>query len=312
MTRHIDRTTTERARPHARGFSLIELMVAVTIGLLIIAGIVSAYSSHTSAGSTNARFAELQTNGRYAIDFLRRELRHGGFLGLSSTNLKKAGSTGTTDYGCGAGFVTRIEQPIWGANDSNPLSCIPSADYERGDVLVLRRAALQPFTGTPAANTLYVRTEFLQGTVYVGPTPPNGLQPPWEDYALQADVYYISPYTTSATESPKVPALYRRTLGAGPALTPQLVASGIENMQIQYGIQATDATGTTLRFLNASQVDAADWDNVTAVRVWLLARSSDAEPGYSNTSTYTMGDQTVTVADGIPRQVFPVVVELRR
>jgi hypothetical protein len=51
---------------------------------------------------------------------------------------------------------------------------------------------------------------------------------------------------------------------------------------------------------------------VVAVRLWLLARSSDAEPGYGNTSTYTMGDQTVTASDGYQRQVFPLVVQIRK
>ena len=61
----------------------------------------------------------------------------------------------------------------------------------------------------------------------------------------------------------------------------------------------------------ASGVAAADWPNVTAVRIWLLARSVTAEPGLANTSTYTMGDQTVTVSDGFQRQLFPLVVQLR-
>jgi type IV pilus assembly protein PilW len=297
------------SRPGSSGFSLIELMVALTIGLLIIAGMLSAFASSSSTGVTNARFAQLQTNGRYAIDFMRRELRHAGFFGLSWANFQKSGSTGTTSYGgCGANFVTRIEEPIWGADDTNAGSCVPNADYARGDVLVVRRASLQPFTGTPAANTLYVRTEFLQGTVYVGPTPPAYLQPPYEDFLLQTDIYYVSPYTTSSTESPQVPALYRLSLGSGPAMTKQLIASGIENMQVQYGVLANGA----VTFHDAADVSAAEWVNVVAARIWLLARSTDAESGFSNTSTYTIGDQTITVADGYTRQVFPLVVQLRR
>ena len=48
------------------------------------------------------------------------------------------------------------------------------------------------------------------------------------------------------------------------------------------------------------------------MRIWLLARSTDSEPGYVNTSTYAMGDQTVTVNDAYQRQVFPLVVQLRK
>jgi hypothetical protein len=241
---------------------------------------------------------------------MRREIRHAGFLALSVPNNQQAGTVGTTDYGCGAGFVANLAQPIWGTNDANGLSCIPSTSYARGDVLVLRRAGLTalPSTAVLASNTLYVRSEFVKATVFVGPTRPTALQSPVEDYPLQTDVYYISQYTNSATESPQVPALYRLTLGAGPALSAQLIAGGIENMQVQYGVSSS--IGTT--FVNANAVAAADWANVTAVRIWLLARSTDTEPGYANTSSYDMGGQTVTVNDGYQRELFPLVVQLRK
>jgi type IV pilus assembly protein PilW len=297
-------------RLQTSGFSLVELMVALAIGLLIMLGVTSAFTSISSSKRTDARVAQLQTNARYAIDFMRREIRQAGFLAVSVPNIQQAGSVGSTDYGCGAGFVANLALPIWGSNDSNSLSCISSTDYARGDVLVLRRAGLTaiPSTTALASNTLYVRSEFVKATVFLGPTRPANLQSPVEDYPLQTDVYYISQYTNSATESPKVPALYRLTLGAGPALSAQLIASGIENMQVQYGVGSSSGT----KFINADAMAATDWVNVTAVRIWLLARSADIEPGYTNTSTYAMGDQPVTVNDSYQRQVLPLVVQLRK
>ena len=295
----------------ASGFSLVELMVAVTIGLLIVAAMLANLQVSSTSNRTNSRVAEFQTNGRYATDFLRRELQHSGYAGVSWVNLTDTAALAATDYGCGAGFATNIAQPIFGANDTNPYSgsCIPSDNYARGDILVLRRAGLDliPAATALSATTLYFRSEYVRGSVFLGPTRPSSLQTPVEDHLLETDVYYISPWTNSATESPKVPALYRMTLGAGPAMTAQLIASGIENMQIQYGV--TNAGGT--RFYNASDVAATDWVDVSAVRIWLLARSTTAEPGLANTSTYTIGDQTVTVNDAFQRQVFPLVVQLR-
>lgn len=326
------------ARSRVGGFSLIELMVAVAVGLLIAVGMVSGFAASSAGNATNSRVAEFRTNGRYATDFLRRELQHSGYLGINSnlaTAFRDDSLVSANDYGCGAGFATNIREPISGANDSNPFSgsCIPSANYARGDILVVRRVGLQPIlsvmkapaSGTVAAtydaNTLYVRSEYCRAKVFRGNAPlsnvapsfvDNGCGNPFEDYPLQTDVYYVSPYTNSATESPKIPALYRLTLGSGPALTAQLIASGIENMQVQYGITASGGT----RFLDASAVAAADWPNVVAVRLWLLARSSTVEPGYANTSSYAMGDRTgdnaYTVNDGFQRQVFPLVVQLRR
>jgi hypothetical protein len=65
--------------------------------------------------------------------------------------------------------------------------------------------------------------------------------------------------------------------------------------------------------LNSSSSDATSnaWDGVNSVRIWLLARNTTAEPGYANTSTYVMGDQSYTVNDGFRRQLFATVVQLR-
>jgi type IV pilus assembly protein PilW len=307
----------KRAPRRESGFSLIELMVALTIGLLIVAAMLANLNASSLSNRTNARVAEYQTNGRFAADFLRREIQHAGFAGVSWTNLTDLGATATTDYGCGVGFAANVAQPIWGANDTNPFSgtCIPTANYARGDILVLRRAGLDaiPTATTLLATRLYFRSEYLQGSVYVGPTRPTNLQTPVADYLLETDVYYISPWTNSSTESPQVPALYRMTLGDGPAMSAQLIASGIENMQVQYGV-STDAG---MRFYDASTVPASLWTNVVAVRIWLLARSSTLDPGNVSTVAYTMGDQTYPdrssiASDGYQRQVFPLVVQIRK
>jgi type IV pilus assembly protein PilW len=300
-----------------RGFSLIELMVALTIGLLIVAAMLANLNASSASNRTNARVSEYQTNGRFAIDFLRRELQHTGFAGVSWTNLTELGTTSTTDYGCGAGFAANILQPIWGANDTNPFSgsCIQPANYARGDILVLRRADLNsiPTTTTLSSTKLYFRAEYLQGSVYLGPTRPTSLQTPVADYLLHTDVYYISPWTDSSTESPQVPALYRMTLGNGPAMSAQLIASGIENMQVQYGV-STDAG---VRYYNASDVTSDLWTSVISVRLWLLARSTTVDTGNVSTAAYAMGDVTypdrsTTASDGFQRQLFPLVVQIRK
>jgi type IV pilus assembly protein PilW len=308
---------TRRAPTHVRGFSLVELMVALVLGLMIVAAMLANLDVTATSNRANARVSEFQTNGRFAADFLRREIQHSGFAGISWTNLTDLGATGTVDYGCGAGFAANIQQPIWGANDSNPFSgsCIPAANYARGDILVLRRAGLDsiPTSTALSATTLYFRSEYLQGSVFLGPTRPTNLQTPVADYLLETDVYYISPWTNSSSESPKIPALYRMTLGTGPAMSAQLVASNIENMQVQYGVNT--AAGT--RFYDASTVPSSLWTSVVAIRLWLLARSTTTEPGNSNATAYTMGDQTypdrtATATDGYQRQVFPLIVQIRK
>ncbi len=73
---------------------------------------------------------------------------------------------------------------------------------------------------------------------------------------------------------------------------------------------ASTTLGTT-QYLNANQIATADWPSVSSVRIWLLVRSSTPDSGLANTSSYTIGDQTITVNDNYPRQVFPLAVNLR-
>ena len=91
----------------------------------------------------------------------------------------------------------------------------------------------------------------------------------------------------------------------------EMVVGGIEQMQIQYG--RTPTSSSTTQFYNADQITSAiDWEDVSSVRIWLLARNSKPETGYTNTTPYTMGDITYTApGDSFRRQQFTTVVQLR-
>ena len=302
------------ARTRSAGLSLVELMVAIAIGLLILTGMLLAYNSGSATTRTSARYAEVQTNGRYAIDFLRREIQHAGYLAYS-TGFVVTGGLEANDYGCGTGFVTNLAQWIWGSNEAMGLGCIDATDYaSNSDVLVLRRAGLTPATGNLAANTLYARTEFKQAQLFVGTTAPDYQQAPFEDYPVSVSVYYVSPNTSG---SDGIPALKRMTLATGataPAMSAgTVIASGVENMQVQYGVLASGS----IRYYDAQNVP--NWTQVVGVRLWLLVRSSDQEYGGYATSPVvpTMGDHTptsnpLTLASNYVYDVFPLVVNLRK
>ena len=70
---------------------------------------------------------------------------------------------------------------------------------------------------------------------------------------------------------------------------------------MQYGVAG--------RYLDAD--DVANWDNVVTARIWLLVRAECTETGFSDTTTYTMGDQVFTPNDNFQRQLYSSVVMLR-
>jgi type IV pilus assembly protein PilW len=323
-------------RPHhvpfrsQAGFSMIELMIAITIGLVIITSLVGILAASSSGSATNDRTSEILSNGRYALNSVKEELREAGFRGytwaLPSTPSPWTDPTsGCFDTGGSAAtFITNLDQGVWGSDNANPFpaNCIPSTSYLSGtDVLVIRRVSNTPVTSPLKANTVYFQSSYSQGKMFRStsvPTAPTFTgQLPLGTFTLNTSVYYVSPFTTTASENPLVPALWRVSLQSDGTMAKELVASNIERMQVQYGIPTTvpddqfydTIAGTS--YETTSTDGTVNWGNVGSVRLWLLARNSTAEPGYKNTQTYTMGNQSYTVNDGFRRQLFTTVVSLR-
>src|SRR5664279_1931585 len=102
------------------GFTLIEMMVAITIGLFILAGVVGVLATNSNNSRTNDRTSELMTNGRYALDSMKQELRQAGFRGYTSTGANRdapspwaAPTTGCAGVETGATpgtFISNIRQ----------------------------------------------------------------------------------------------------------------------------------------------------------------------------------------------------------
>lgn len=311
------------------GFNMIELMISITIGLLVIAALTGVLVSNSRSSKTNERTSELQANGRYALDHLRTQLRHAGYRGytwgVKAEQLRVEGigipANECLDGGSAAGsFIGNLRQSVWGANDSNPFSanCLATAPL-RGDLLVMRRVAGAPLIPPTAlvAGNHYLRSTYTEAVMFAASGAqvatqgvPNVAGTPLADFLVQEYVYYIG--TDEADNT--LPALRRLSLQGG-AMVDQEVVGGIEHFEVQFSrigtdlrTQYYDADGIVG---NATADGFTDWEEVVAVRIWLLARNTQPEPGYTNTNTYRMGDVDYAVNDSFRRQLFTTVVQLR-
>lgn len=70
-------------RTRSHGFSLIELMVAMMLGLLLLSGVLGVFLSSRATYETTDRLSRIQDNGRFALDSIVRDLRAAGYLGCS-------------------------------------------------------------------------------------------------------------------------------------------------------------------------------------------------------------------------------------
>lgn len=90
-----------------RGFTLIELMIALVLGLVLIGGVISVLLSNQQTYRTNTALSQLQDNARTAFEFLARDIRQAG-----STPCGNASVTNLLNSANGAGTDTYL----WGTN----------------------------------------------------------------------------------------------------------------------------------------------------------------------------------------------------
>ncbi|SEL73984.1 type IV pilus assembly protein PilW [Pseudoxanthomonas sp. GM95] len=69
------------------GMSLIELMIALLIGLILMLGVIQVFSASSNAYRLAKGTARLQEGGRFAMDYLSRDLRMAGHMGCSSDQI---------------------------------------------------------------------------------------------------------------------------------------------------------------------------------------------------------------------------------
>ena len=69
----------------SRGFSLVELMLALTLGLMVIAGAVQLFAGARQSHASLQSGARVQESGRYALAFMEHSARNAGFLGCNGS-----------------------------------------------------------------------------------------------------------------------------------------------------------------------------------------------------------------------------------
>lgn len=256
---------------HQRGVTLIELLIAMVIGLFVIAGVGQIFLSSRASYNLQERMGNLQENGRYGLFFLQRSIRRAGY--------RPPPIAGTPIMG-----------PSVFTPDPSSLTC------GSGSVATCNGA------GT-ASDQITVN---YQGSVDClgNPTAPS---------SSVTDTFFISTDTTTGLNR-----LMCRGSG-NPAAQP--LVDGIENMQVQYGIDTTN-DGYADSYVVANSV--TDWDKVVSVRVALLASTKSNDSAASGVAGVVFGDTasdamsyqvlenlSATVATGVRARVFTSTVELR-
>lgn len=93
----IIRGNVHRPVPPQRGFSLVEIMVAVTLGIILLGGTIQIYLSSKNGYRLQDGIASMQENGRYAIHVLRENILKAGYPKISNIDPFDPGKTFNND-----------------------------------------------------------------------------------------------------------------------------------------------------------------------------------------------------------------------
>lgn len=310
------------------GMSLPELMIAMTLGLLIMAGMATLFVESRRNFGQDELVARMQEDARFALSELSRELSMAGFWGpmVAGTLL---GNDASADPATSDVFAF-YEDPVLSADNiggPQAFDWAPNlADARAGsDVLSIRRVLGAKASDTSAAtlaqlgianaeaaldaNSYYLQTNGTLGVMIRGSAAPSAspaVPVPYEYWEYAPSIFYVREWCRPGDGIPSLVKTYWDETGA---ITTDCMAQGIEDMQVEFGVDI-DSDGFPDRYVH--DLDVANSQGLAAVRVYLLARSTDPADGYSNAKTYTISNAPAyTPADSFMRRVYTTTVQSR-
>lgn len=292
------------------GLSMVELMVALAIGSFLMIGAIQIYTQSRQAFVVNESIARVQETAQFAMDTIEADLRMASNWGRNSRGLAVEGRSITGDVNpsnlpqptdnCGADWVLNLALPIDGENNGYGLDCPATGGFQaNSDVVTIRRASVMPVEAAIVGDgRLMIQSTRIQGEIFEGETIPDSfLASESSTHSLIVTSYYVSP-TSELIDG--VPTLRRHRLVsggvAGPRIVDEEVAPGIENLQIQLGIDVNQ-DNTVDRYVNPGDaiydpgaVGYLPGARVMTARIWMIVRGINIEPGLRDNRDYEPGD----------------------
>ncbi len=288
------------------GRSLVELMIAMAIGLAILIGIGSLFIGTRQTSKISDDRSRLEEDGRLALNLLSFHLRMAGYGQLTSNDLKKLIVTNLIDDsekmvegidGCTGGFANHA---------ALVKACTNNAANPDGFIIryIVDKANANLSAGAPTdclGSVVITTNRIVENRFYVAENPGTG----------KKELYCQGNGQTELTASNF----------ANPA---QPIAENVQDMKITYGYGFDYAnevdTQTVDRFITASEVDAmppppkskgGKWSKVISAEVCLIVSSANDRIA-SKAQTYTnCAGESVTATDKRLYQRFSTVVALR-
>ena len=290
-----------------QGITLVELMIAMGLSLVLSAAVMTVFANNRHSFNQDENIQRMQDDARHALRELTFDISMAGHyadLLIPSSVTNDNSLALTTDCGPvgAAEWMYQTVQPgtsqflsVVALDNASPaqaaanFSCIDGGEFRDGtDVVAIKRVA-GIRAGAPVNGQVYLRTNGTVGLLYkepIGGAPAITVPAPSSDWEYRPSIYFIRNYEN--TPGDDVPTLCKKVLSnPGPAMITECIAAGIEDMQVEYGIDITCDGFTNLYLPNPTLLEM---QSVVAARVTLLARAADFDMAYENQKTYILSN----------------------
>ena len=292
-------------RAKCAAFTIVELLIALALGLTLSGAITKIYLQNNASLQQDEQIARLQENARYALKMLTREIGMAGFI--AGTPEQNTITSSVVSTGCAPDtWALNLTTPLDFINDVTnastltttsgiSITCSPSDLLTNTDIISIKRTADRPTAENGAVashvasvgNQWYMRLSdsrsdkswryvAANGTFESADTATNSDIDYWAYYHK---IFYLKNITQN---SKQVPTLCAQVL-IGSSMAEECYVEGIENVQIEIGLD-TNQDSTPDIFKSAPS--ATEMADAVVVRLYLLARSPEEIPGYTNNKTY--------------------------
>lgn len=333
-----------------QGLSLIEIMVALTVSLILMAGVLQIFLSSKQSYKTNDGLSRVQEAGRFSLETLIRDVRLAGFQGCAnpawvdtSTPVTNAAPTANFNLRDSAlrGFNAAAGgawSPAFPTDFTTNVALVPGSDIlavQHGSSIqasVLNTSSttkidMQSNPDGLAASTVALVTDCSSADVFsVSSIAGNSITPDItlsHAYGTQGSTatvmrlesyfYFVGNTGRTGDDGQPIRSLYRRTVDGA---TEELI-EGVENMQVLYG----QKSGANIQYLPADDA-ALNLSQVVSVQIAVLVSASSASRDTDDNTVYTLLDDCVGPPDNATcagtyaanrrlRQVFTTTISLR-
>lgn len=306
------------------GLTLIEVLVAMAIGLILLMGLSALFVKSTLTFKANDDFSRMQENGNFALNSISNDLRMVGFYGSIASN-DISMPTAMTHTGCAAPWASKFGSPLAGFHNlaiaaaTAAMPCIKASNFvdSTSILITLGASGVRVLPAALDAITIYVQSDPNGGIVFQGNNYAafsaatkrsvrgvGGIPEEAPIYQYQGRAYYLRPCSKptgangacQATDDNgrPTPTLVRQELVGKTNTDVEIaevpIAEGIEAWRVIFGVDTLDINGVAHAAGKGDGIPdiytatPADFSRVVSARVSVLVRSAKASNGYDDSS----------------------------